>query len=303
LIRLLAQDLEGDLTVERLAYHLSALADVLITATIQAVWKMLPNRHREVPQFAVIAYGKLGGKELGYASDLDVIFLYDDDHADAPANYAKLAQRFITWMTTHTASGILFDVDIALRPDGASGLMVSTVTSFEKYQKNSAWLWEHQALTRARFCSGDASIGARFEAIREAVLRQPRDEAKLKQEVKEMREKLHKAYPNRSALFDLKQDTGGMIDIEFIVQYLILRHAAQYPQLVADIGNIALLKLCGEMGLIDAALANEVADAYRTFRKLQHQIRLQGEERARVEGERVASEIAAVKQLWTRSFD
>ncbi|MGZ3237081.1 MAG: bifunctional [glutamate--ammonia ligase]-adenylyl-L-tyrosine phosphorylase/[glutamate--ammonia-ligase] adenylyltransferase, partial [Burkholderiaceae bacterium] len=275
IIRLLAQDLEGDLTVERLADHLSALADVLITATIQAVWKMLPNRHRDIPKFAVIAYGKLGGKELGYASDLDVIFLYDDDHPDAPVNYAKLAQRFITWMTTHTSSGILFDVDIALRPDGASGLMVSTVTSFEKYQQNSAWLWEHQALTRARFCSGDARIGARFEAIRVAVLRQPREEAKLKQEVLEMREKMHKAYPSRSALFDLKQDTGGMIDIEFIVQYLILRHAAQYPQLVADIGNIALLKLCGQMGLINAALAGEVADAYRTFRRLQHQIRLQ----------------------------
>jgi [glutamine synthetase] adenylyltransferase / [glutamine synthetase]-adenylyl-L-tyrosine phosphorylase len=302
LIRLLAQDLEGDLTVERLADHLSALADVLITATIQAVWKTLPNHHCDIPKFAVIAYGKLGGKELGYASDLDVIFLYDDDHPDAPANYAKLAQRFITWMTTHTSSGILFDVDIALRPDGASGLMVSTVTSFEKYQQNSAWLWEHQALTRARFCSGDASIGARFEAIREAVLRQPRDEAKLKQEVVEMREKLHKAYPSRSALFDLKQDTGGMIDIEFIVQYLILRHAAQYPQLVADIGNIALLKLCGKLGLINAELAGEVADAYRTFRKLQHQIRLQGEERARVEGERVAAEIAAVKRLWVEIF-
>jgi glutamate-ammonia-ligase adenylyltransferase len=302
IIRLLAQDLEGNLTVERLADHLSALADVLITATIQAVWKMLPNRHRDIPKFAVIAYGKLGGKELGYASDLDVIFLYDDDHPDAPVNYAKLAQRFITWMTTHTSSGILFDVDIALRPDGASGLMVSTVTSFEKYQQNSAWLWEHQALTRARFCSGDASIGARFEAIRVAVLRQPREEAKLKQEVLEMREKMHKAYPSRSALFDLKQDTGGMIDIEFIVQYLILRHAAQYPQLVADIGNIALLKLCGEMGLIDAELAGEVADAYRTFRRLQHQIRLQGEERARVEGERVAAEIAAVKRLWMEIF-
>jgi glutamate-ammonia-ligase adenylyltransferase len=302
LIRLLAQDLEGSLTVERLADHLSALADVLITATVRAVWCTIPNRHRDVPQFAVIAYGKLGGKELGYASDLDVIFLYDDDHPDAPVNYAKLAQRFITWMTTHTSSGILFDVDVALRPDGASGMMVTSVASFEKYQTNSAWLWEHQALTRARFCSGDERIGARFEAIRETVLRQPRDEATLKREVKDMREKLHKAYPNRSALFDLKQDTGGMIDIEFIVQYLILRHASQYPQLVADIGNIALLRLCGELGLIDAGLAVQVADAYRTYRKLQHQSRLQGIEKARIETERVAQEIAAVKQLWSNIF-
>jgi glutamate-ammonia-ligase adenylyltransferase len=213
-----------------------------------------------------------------------------------------LAQRFITWMTTHTSSGILFDVDIALRPDGASGLMVSTVNSFEKYQRESAWVWEHQALTRARFCSGDAKIGTRFEAIRESVLRQPRDENKLKEEVLAMRKKMREASRNRSELFDLKQDAGGMIDIEFIVQYLILRHANQHPQLVPDIGNIALLKLCGDMGLIDKALAVQVADAYRTYRKMQHHIRLQGEERARVEHVRVKFEIEAVERLWEEIF-
>lgn len=298
LFRLLAQDLEGSLTVERLADHLSALADILVGATVTAVWKTVPNRHREVPKFAVIAYGKLGGKELGYASDLDVIFLYDDDDQEAPGLYAKLAQRFITWMTSHTPAGILFDIDIALRPDGASGLLVSRVTAFEKYQAESAWVWEHQALTRARFCAGDPEIGARFEAIREAVLRQPRDEAQLRQEVLAMRRKMHDAHPNRSTLFDLKHDTGGMIDIEFIVQFLVLRDASRYPQLTADIGNIALLKLCGELGLIDKTLALEVADAYRLFRKLQHQIRLQGSDRARVEGERVATHTGPVRLLW-----
>ncbi|MDB5773476.1 MAG: glnE [Burkholderia sp.] len=298
LFRLLAQDLEGALTVERLADHLSALADILVAATVQAAWQTVPNRHRDVPQFSVIAYGKLGGKELGYASDLDVIFLYDDDHPDASALYAKLAQRFITWMTSHTPSGILFDVDIALRPDGASGLLVSSVASFEKYQSTSAWLWEHQALTRARFCAGDVEIGSRFEAIREKVLRQPRDEDKLAQEVLAMRRKMRDAHPNRTMLFDLKHDAGGMIDIEFIVQFLVLRHASTYPQLTADIGNIALLKLCGDLGLIDAGLAQQVANAYRTFRKLQHKIRLQGQERARVEPEQVKNEIGAVKLLW-----
>lgn len=302
LIRLLAQDLVGDLTVEKLADHLSELADRLVAATMRAIWQMLPNRHREEPKFAVIAYGKLGGKELGYASDLDVIFLYDDDHPDAPALYAKLAQRFITWMTSHTPAGILFDIDIALRPDGASGLLVSTVTSFEKYQTTSAWLWEHQALTRARFCAGDNAVGAQFETIREKVLRQTRDTLKLKQDVLEMRNKLHDAHPNRTALFDLKHDTGGMIDIEFLVQYMVLRHAEKCPRLTGDIGNIALLKLCGELGLIDVVLAATVADAYRTFRKLQHQIRLQGEERARVEKERIADEVASVTRLWNEVF-
>ncbi|WP_242490043.1 bifunctional [glutamate--ammonia ligase]-adenylyl-L-tyrosine phosphorylase/[glutamate--ammonia-ligase] adenylyltransferase [Noviherbaspirillum cavernae] len=303
LFRLLAQDLEGDLTVEKLADHLSALADVLVAATIQAVWQTMPHRHRETPRFAVIAYGKLGGKELGYVSDLDVIFLFDDDHPDAPMHYAKLAQRFITWMTSHTPAGILFDIDIALRPDGASGLLVSKLSAFEKYQMESAWVWEHQALTRARFCAGDAAIGARFEAIRETVLRQPREAEKLRQEVLSMRKKMHEGHPNRSAQFDLKHDDGGMIDIEFIVQFLVLRHAAQYPQLTADIGNIALLKLCGELGLIDRGLAGDTADAYRTYRKLQHQIRLQGEERARVASDRIASEAATVKRLWASIFD
>ena len=295
---LLAQDLEGDLSVERLADHLSKLADILIAATVQAVWETIANRHREVPLFSVIAYGKLGGKELGYVSDLDVIFLYRDDDQDAPALYAKLAQRFITWMTTHTPAGMLFDIDTALRPDGASGLLVSSLSSFEKYQSGSAWVWEHQALTRARYCAGDAEIGAAFEAIRETVLRRPRDEEELRREVKAMRKKMRDAHPGRGDLFDLKHDAGGMIDIEFIVQFLILRHAAGYGQLTADIGNIALLRLCGELDLIDAALAEQVAGAYRHFRKLQHQIRLQGEERARVERGAVQEDAEAVVRLW-----
>jgi glutamate-ammonia-ligase adenylyltransferase len=302
LIRLLAQDLVGDLTVEKLADHLSELADRLVAATIRTIWQTIPNRHRDEPKFAVIAYGKLGGKELGYASDLDVIFLYEDDDQDAPALYAKLAQRFITWMTSHTPAGILFDIDIALRPDGASGLLVSSVASFEKYEMTSAWQWEHQALTRARFCAGDSQIGAKFEAIREKVLRQRRDLDKLKQDVLDMRKKMHDAHPNKTALFDLKHDTGGMIDIEFMVQYMVLRFACDHPRLTGDIGNIALLELFGVLGLVDAGLAHQVADAYRAFRKLQHQIRLQGEERARVEREKVVEEVDAVVQLWESVF-
>lgn len=298
LFRLLSQDLNGFLSVERLADHLSALADVLITATIRAVWQTLSGKHRDQPRFAVIAYGKLGGKELGYASDLDVIFLYDDDNPDAPGVYAKLAQRFITWMTSHTPAGILFDIDIALRPDGASGLLVSSVSAFDKYQHQSAWLWEHQALTRARFCAGDADIGAYFETLRTQVLRQKRDPAQLRTEILAMRQRLHDAHPNRTELFDLKHDGGGMIDIEFIVQFLVLRFAAEHPAMTGDIGNIALLKLAGALNLIDVSLSVAVGDAYRHFRKLQHQIRLTGHDRARVELTRVAEPRKAVKQLW-----
>ena len=303
LFRLLSLDLAGELSVERLADHLSALADVVVAATVRWAWRTVATRHIEEPRFAVIAYGKLGGKELGYVSDLDVIFLFDDDDDMAPSNYAKLGQRFITWMTAHTPAGILFDIDTALRPDGASGMLVSSLSAFERYQHNAAWVWEHQALTRARFCAGDASIGMRFEAIREAVLGRDRStqEDELKAEVVKMRKRMHEAYPNRSTLFDLKQDSGGMIDIEFIVQYLVLRYAAMYPQLTANAGNIALLHRSAELGLIDADLAAGVAEAYRTMRRLQHQLRLQGRE-ARVEPSAVRDNAARVERLWQAFF-
>lgn len=304
LFRLLALDLAGELSVERLADHLSALADMIVGAVVRHAWRTVNGRHREEPRFAVIAYGKLGGKELGYVSDLDVIFLYDDEDQDAPPLYARLAQRFITWMTAHTAAGILFDVDIALRPDGASGMLVSSVAAFERYQNDSAWLWEHQALTRARFCAGEPAIGARFEAIREQVLRKDRSgqEAQLKEEVVRMRQRMRDANVNRSELFDLKHDAGGMIDIEFIVQYLVLRHAAAYPQLTANAGNIALLRVCGELGLIDAGLAGQVADAYRIMRKLQHSVRLQGQDKTRVEPGLVGAHPDSVRALWQACF-
>jgi glutamate-ammonia-ligase adenylyltransferase len=303
LFHLLAQDLAGDLTVEKLADHLSALADVIVAATIQAVWQTVATRHRDVPRFAVIAYGKLGGKELGYISDLDVIFLFDDDDQEAPAQYAKLAQRFITWMTSHTSAGILFDIDIALRPDGASGMLVSSVQAFERYQDSSAWIWEHQALTRARFCAGDAAIGARFEDIRCKILRKERPgDGPLRTEVVAMRKRMADARPNRSNLFDLKQDAGGMIDIEFIVQYLVLQHASTYAQLTGNVGNIALLKMCADLKLIDADLASHAANAYRAYRKLQHQLRLQGQENARVDPDRVREHAQHVIQLWHTLF-
>jgi len=178
------------------------------------------------------------------------------------------------------------------------------VAAFERYQQSSAWLWEHQALTRARFCSGDTGIGTRFEAIREQVLRQDRSgrEAELRTEVVKMRQRMRDAHPPRDERFDLKHDEGGMIDIEFIVQYLVLRHAAAYPQLTANVGNIALLKLCGGLGLIDTGLADGAAAAYRAMRKLQHQVRLQGQENARVERSLVAKHADVVVRLWHACF-
>ncbi len=302
LFRFLAQDLAGALTVEQLADHLSKLADIMVEVTLREVWLAMPRRHRESPRFAVIAYGKLGGKELGYASDLDLVFLYDDDHPDAPMLYARLAQRFITWMTSPTSAGILFDIDIALRPDGASGLMVTSFDSFERYQNESAWIWEHQALTRARFCAGDESIGARFELLRDRILRRHRDPAVLQKEILAMRQKIHDAHPNRSALFDLKHDTGGMIDIEFMVQYLILAYSQDYPELTRNAGNIALLKMSEKLGLIPKEMGEKIASIYRLFRKWQHQIRMQGADQAKVSPEKATEQCNEVKTLWKQLF-
>ncbi len=301
--RLLLQDLAGLLPLEKLADHLSELADILLDLSLRMVWRKLPKRHRDAPAFAVVAYGKLGGKELGYASDLDIIFLYDDDHPDAPEIYARLATRLNSWISSTTPAGILFQTDLRLRPNGESGLLVSSVEAFRQYQLESAWVWEHQALTRARFCAGDADIGRQFEAIRIAVLRQPRDLAALKREVLAMRQKMADAHANRSALFDIKHDRGGLIDVEFAVQYLVLGHAHAHAELTGNLGNLALLRIAAGLGLIPADLAERVREAYRSYRKLQHGLRLNDARYARVARETLAAETDSVETLWRAVFN
>jgi [glutamine synthetase] adenylyltransferase / [glutamine synthetase]-adenylyl-L-tyrosine phosphorylase len=305
--RLLVQDLEGRLTVERLADHLSALADIVLDAALRGCWRNMTGGDQDAPRFAIIGYGKLGGKELGYASDLDLVFLFDraEDDPDAYAKetrYTRFAQRLNTWLTSNTAAGQLYDTDLRLRPDGAKGLLVSSFRSFQKYQREHAWLWEHQALTRARFVAGDAEVGAAFEAEREAILRLPRDPAKLAEDVVAMRRKILAGHQNPSAAFDLKHDPGGMVDIEFAVQYLVLAHAHAHAVLTRNAGNIALLGFAAELGLIPADLARDVADAYREYRRLQHKVRLTGAAHARVEPAPQAQRRAAVAALWLHVF-
>ena len=305
--RLLAQDLGGRLTVERLADHVSALADVLLAATLDACWAQIAGSQAPPPRFSIVGYGKLGGKELGYASDLDLVFLYDVDAGDPEAEarherYARLAQRLITWLTSNTAAGALYDTDLRLRPDGASGLLASSLTAFCKYQRETAWTWEHQALTRARFVAGDPRVGAAFEAEREAILTLPREPGPLAADVTDMRRRMATGHPNPTALFDLKHDPGGMVDIEFIVQFLVLAHAHRHPPLTRNAGNIALLGMGAELGLLPATLASEIADAYRLYRRLQHQIRLTGAAHARVAPDELAAPRAAVAALWKHVF-
>lgn len=302
LFRILVQDLEGRWTVESLADQLSGLADRILQVTLEAAWRATRRRHRDQPAFAVIGYGKLGGKELGYVSDLDLIFIHDDPDPDAAERYAKLAQRINVWLTTQTAAGSLFEIDLRLRPNGNSGLLVTSLPGFVRYQSEAAWTWEHQALTRARFCAGDPGIGAAFEAERIRLLRLPRDRSLLLEEVLSMRARMHEGHPNTSPEFDLKHDPGGMVDIEFMVQALVLLHAHAHPSLTANRGNIALLGEAAALGLIPQTLAQEVADAYRGFRLQQHRLRLAGSSKARVQPEGVSPQVQSVRTLWECVF-
>ncbi len=296
--RVLTQDLEGRLTVERVADLLSELADRVLDIALDVVWSQLRQRHRDRPRFAIIGYGKLGGKELGYASDLDLVFVHEDNDEQAQPAYSLLAQRLAGWLSTRTAAGLLFEIDLRLRPNGNAGLLVTSLKSFIDYQRESAWVWEHQALSRARFCAGDPDIGARFEQTRRELLAQPRDPAKLRVEVLAMRQKMHDGHPNKTDRFDLKHDRGGMVDIEFVVQYLVLAHSHRYADLLDNVGNIALLRRAGAHGLIDRNLAARCADAYRRYRQLQHEKRLNEIEYARVDPQVVAGERDSVRALW-----
>ena len=263
--------------LETLSDHLTDLADLMLDNVLRLAWSGLRRKHRDEPVFVIVGYGKLGGKELGYASDLDIIFLYDDPHPDAPEIYARLSQRINSWLTSYTSAGLLYETDLRLRPNGSSGLLVSSIEAFDQYQRNHAWVWEHQALTRARFVAGDTMWEEAFERTREEVLRQRRELSALKREVLEMREKMLEAHPNSSGLFDVKHDRGGIIDVEFIVQYLILGHAWEHHELTRNIGNIALLKLASNLGLISRETGERALRAYREFRHVQHRLRLSGD--------------------------
>ncbi|WP_407896699.1 bifunctional [glutamate--ammonia ligase]-adenylyl-L-tyrosine phosphorylase/[glutamate--ammonia-ligase] adenylyltransferase [Ferrigenium sp. UT5] len=293
---LLVMDLQGVLPLEKLSDHLSDLADLILRHVLRLCWRDLRQKHRAQPRFAIIAYGKLGGRELGYASDLDLVFLYDDDQPDAGQIYGRLAQRINTLISSHTAAGRLYEVDLRLRPNGESGLLVSSVEAFETYQREHAWVWEHQALTRARFCAGDQAVGERFERIRREILCLPRDTAQLQREVLEMRRKMHDGHPNHSDLFDIKHDSGGMVDIEFMVQFLVLAHAARHPQLTANSGNLALLQTAAELGLIDRENSGRLRDLYRELRRLQHRMRLNNQSPCRIE--QGLLDTRAVSGLW-----
>ena len=306
---------EQALSVEKVSDHLSALADLILQATFERVWSLVAKKFdlpkNLAPTFAIIAYGKLGGKELGYASDLDLVFLYQATENDYEAQeiYALLAKRMINWLTAFTSTGSLFEIDTRLRPNGSAGFLVTNVDAFRKYQMregdNAAWVWEHQALTRARFVAGNVLVGNLFDAVRQEVLSQQRDIDHLRNEIVEMRRKVHEGHPNPTNDFDLKHDAGGMVDIEFIVQFLVLAYSHQHPQLIGNLGNIALLRIAAEVGLIETDIAKAIGDAYRLLRARQHRLRLDGAEKTRIHLSNESDLLVArdnVSLLWKRVF-
>lgn len=303
--RTLARDVERRITVEQVADDLSALADSVLRITAQWCWSRLKTRHRESPQFAIIGYGKLGGKELGYGSDLDIVFVFDDDDERAPEVYAAFVRKLINWLTVKTGEGDLYEIDTALRPNGSSGLLVTSFEAYANYQQrrgsNTAWTWEHQAMTRARFVMGSEALQARFDAVREAVITSERDPAALREEIVAMRERVRAAHPTRAGQFDVKHSPGGMVDAEFAVQYLVLSESANHPELVGNVGNIALLQRAEQVGLLPQGVGVAAADAYRELRRVQHVARLD-EAPTQVTPPALQAERDAVLALWRSVF-
>ena len=314
--RTLARDVEGRITVEQVADDLSLLADSVLRITAQWCWSRLKQRHRDTPQFGIIGYGKLGGKELGYGSDLDIVFVFDDDDERAPEIYAAFVRKLINWLTVKTGEGDLFEIDTQLRPNGNSGLLVTSFEAYAKYQQqrgsNTAWTWEHQAMTRARFVlgsedlPGDAAatqppLRERFDAVRKAVITAERDPAALRQEIHAMRERVRAAHPAPEGQFDVKHSPGGMVDAEFAVQYLVLSQSAAHPELVDNVGNIALLQRAEAAGLLPRGVGQAAASAYRELRRVQHRARLDEVPTQRPLAE-LHKEQTAVLALWDAVF-
>jgi len=303
--RTLARDVEGRLTVEQVADDLSAMADAVLRITAQWCWSCLKNRHREEPLFGIVAYGKLGGKELGYGSDLDIVFVYEDADERAQEVYGGFVRKLINWFTVKTAEGDLFEIDTALRPNGSSGLLVTTFAAFEDYQQqrgsNTAWTWEHQAMTRARFVMGHDAMAIRFNQVRRSVISAPRDEISLKSEIVTMRNRVRTAHTIKPNLFDVKHSPGGMVDAEFAVQYLVLMQACAHPEMADNVGNIALLQRAEAAGLLPKDVGAKAATAYRELRRVQHKARL-NESPTQVPQADLHKEREAILALWRAVF-
>tara|TARA_R110001606_G_scaffold270043_3_gene418538 strand:- start:12062 stop:14992 length:2931 start_codon:yes stop_codon:yes gene_type:complete len=317
ILRIAACDITEILPVMKVSDHLTWLAEVLLDQVLQQSWQYLTKKHGfpvsqgEVaftPQLAIIGYGKSGGWELGYDSDLDLVFIHDaqangstdgDRSIDNLTFYTRLGQRLIHMITSFTAAGRLYEVDMRLRPSGNSGLLVSSLEAFKDYQQKEAWVWEHQALTRSRGLAGEPNLLAKFEECRKEIIASARDRNELKAEVIKMREKMraHLDTGGKEQGFDLKQGAGGIIDIEFMVQYMVLAWSCKYPELMRFSDNVRQLEAAALVGLIGAEQAEKMTDTYTLYRSLTHRLSLQQQGRV-VQKDMLVDNQNLVSQYW-----
>ncbi len=313
-LRITAADIAGALPLMKVSDHLTAVAEVIVEAVVEQAWLQITERfgkpsHLEQGErgFAVIGYGKIGGIETGYGSDLDLVFLHNSESShytdgeksiDAKQFYLKLAQRIMFLFNTRTASGVLYELDMRLRPSGSSGLLVSSLEAYADYQRQQAWTWEHQALVRARPIYGDSDLCEGFGKVREEILSRPRQSAELQAQVIEMRDKM-KGHLSRESehIFDLKQSAGGMVDIEFLAQYLVLANAAESKELMRWSDNVRIFEVAGELGLLTAEQTLGLIQAYLDIRDEGHRQSLQGQPRL-VERQRFDLDLSVVCQAW-----
>ncbi|MEO5343258.1 MAG: bifunctional [glutamate--ammonia ligase]-adenylyl-L-tyrosine phosphorylase/[glutamate--ammonia-ligase] adenylyltransferase [Gammaproteobacteria bacterium SHHR-1] len=314
MLRVAAADVTGAIPLMVVSDYLTDIASVVLQRVVEQAWNDLVPKHGKprLPQgeggFVVIGYGKLGGIELGYGSDLDLVFLHGSDDHNAQTDgerpipndvfYARLGQKMMHRLTTRTPAGQLYEVDMRLRPNGNSGLLVSGIHSFEAYQKQDAWTWEHQALVRARAIAGDPLLIAHFQQIRHEVLAQPRDPEKLRLEVVEMREKMRASLDKSDAdWFDIKQGHGGITDIEFMVQYAVLRWAHEHPELTDWSDNIRLLETLARRQLLEGQSAEHLSGIYKVLRAVYHRQTLQ-EQPGLVPRTKLEEERRMVEEIW-----
>lgn len=320
-LRVAAADITGALTLMRTSDHLTEIAETVLATVLELAWGHLVQKHGPprcalgstpcTRGFAVTAYGKMGGFELGYGSDLDLVFLHaglpGDTRGDrAPVDnaqfFSRLGQRVIHILTAHTRAGKLYDTDMRLRPSGSGGILVSHVDAFETYQADEAWTWEHQALVRARPVAGDPALMARFTDIRHRILSKERNPEALAQEVADMRQKMRKeAFRPRQNRFDIKQGNGGMVDIEFIVQRLILEHSHRYPELTRWSDNVRQIESLMGTGVLGEDQARLMRSAYLTYRAEVHRRNLQ-KKPAHVPMDRFGDTPERISALWKQLF-
>jgi glutamate-ammonia-ligase adenylyltransferase len=322
-LRVAAADVSGAIPLMIVSDHLTGIAETLLGKVLELAWSdMLPkfgppccivDGTPRQARFAIVAYGKLGGIELNYGSDLDLVFLHDSAgeqqfttgprSIDNATFFAKLVQRMIHWLTTRTGAGDLYEVDTRLRPSGRAGLLVSSFEAFAEYQQRQAWTWEHQALARARIVAGPAALTARFQAIRREVLQRERDPAALRQEVGAMRERMRAELDASTAkVFDLKQGRGGIADIEFMVQYQILANAHCYPDLLIFTDNIRQIDGLERFAVLSIANAARLRNAYRGLRRRIHRLTLQ-EQPAQIPADQAQEERESVIRVWRQLME